>query len=130
MIKAIFEKYDIIRLIKYLFAAGSSFVIDLLLFSLFNYFFNDIVVSTILARVLSSLYNYFLNSRIVFKNYTKNSIIKYYLLVVIQMFISAGIVSLFSNLFDKINDTIIKFFVDVGIFVVNYFIQKEFIFKG
>ena len=78
---------------------------------------------------MSSLYNYLVNSRLVFKSYTKTSIIKYYCLVIIQMFVSAFLVSTFSNLLVNLNDTIIKFFVDVFIFVVNYFIQKEVVFK-
>lgn len=130
MIKSILEKDNIIRIIKYLFSAGSSFGIDLILFSVFNDIFDNIVLATVFARILSSLYNYFLNSRVVFKSYTKSSIFKYYLLAIIQMFVSAGAVSLLSGLFNKVNDTIIKFFVDIVIFIVNYFVQKEFIFKS
>ena len=115
--------------IKYIFSSGTSFVIDLLLFSLFNYFIKDIIISTIIARILSSLYNYFLNSRLVFKSYTKSSIYKYYILVIIQMFVSAFLVNGLSSLFSQVNDTIIKFFVDVVIFIVNYFIQREVVFK-
>ena len=111
MISYIFDKDNIIRVIKYLFSSGSSFVIDLILFSLFNYCFKNIFLSTVLARIFSSLYNYFINSRIVFKNYTRSSIFKYYLLVIIQMFVSAGAVSLVSDLLNKVNDIIIKFFV-------------------
>ena len=124
-----FKVIDIMKGIKYIFSSGTSFVLDLLLFTLFNSLFNNILISTVLARVLSSLYNYFMNSRLVFKSYTKNSIYKYYLLVVIQMFVSAALVSGLSLIFDSINDTIIKFFVDIIIFIVNYFIQKEVIFK-
>ena len=115
--------------LKYIFSSGTSFLLDLGLFTLFNYFFDNIVVATIVARVFSSLYNYFMNSRLVFKNYSKTSIYKYYLLVVIQMFVSAFLVNSISSLFSNINDTIIKFFVDILIFVVNYFIQREVIFK-
>lgn len=123
------NKYDLVKIIKYIFSSGSSFFIDILLFTIFNYFFNNILISTIIARIISSLYNYFINSRLVFKNYTKSSIIKYYCLVIIQMFVSAFLVSMFSNIFIKTNDSIIKFFVDVFIFIINYFIQKEVVFK-
>lgn len=125
---------EIKRIIKYLFSAGSSFVIDLILFTIFNYLLKDlgsisIIVATIIARILSSLYNYFLNSRFVFGNYDKSSIIKYYALVVIQMIVSATSVYLLSMVFAKINDTIIKMVIDVVIFIVNYIIQKRVIFK-
>lgn len=124
-----FKKYDLLRIIKYFFSSGSSFILDILLFSLFNYLFNNILLSTILARIISSFYNYLINSRFVFKKYSKNSIIKYYCLVIIQMFVSGFSVNFISHLLFKINDSIIKFFVDIIIFIINYFIQKEVIFK-
>lgn len=120
---------DIKKGIKYVFSSGTSFIIDLVLFTIFNYFIKNILISTIIARVLSSLYNYFMNSRLVFKSYSKGSIYKYYILVVIQMFVSAFLVSILSSIFGGINDTILKFFVDIFIFVVNYFIQREVVFK-
>ena len=87
-----------------------------------------IFIATALARILSSIYNYLINSRIVFKNKDKKTIIGYFLLVVIQMFASASFVSIFDKLL-KINTTIIKVGVDVVIFIVNYIVQKEIIFK-
>lgn len=122
-------RLDIKKVIRYLFSSGTSFGVDLLLFTIFNYLFNSILIATILARVISSLINYFLNSRMVFKAYSKSSIVKYYSLVIIQMFMSAFLVGQFVTIFDGINATIIKFFVDVIIFVVNYFVQKEVVFK-
>lgn len=129
MIGNLLVKDNIFRVIKYLFSSGSSFLIDLILFTFFNYMFKNILISTVLARILSSLYNYLLNSRMVFKSYTKSSIFKYYILVIIQMFASAFLVSGISYILKGVNDTIIKFFVDVFIFVVNYFVQKEVVFK-
>lgn len=120
---------NIFRVIKYVFSAGSSFIVDLLFFTLFNYLFTKIILATIFARIISSLYNYTINSRLVFKNYSKTSIFKYYILVIIQMIVSAVSVSLLYNLFNNINSTIIKFFIDLIIFVINYFIQKEVVFK-
>lgn len=126
----LFNRDNLLKVIKYVFSSGSSFVIDMIFFTIFNDFiFKNILIATVIARIISSLYNYFVNSRLVFKSYNKSSIFKYYSLVVIQMFISAFCVSILSNLLNDINDTIIKFFVDVVIFVVNYFIQKEVIFK-
>ena len=131
------NKEEIIRIIKYIFSAGSSFIIDLSLFTLFKYLLtksinlDDIVIifiSTTIARVLSSIYNYLINSRIVFKNKDRKTIIGYFILVIIQMIASAAIVSALDNI-TKIDTTIIKFFVDIVIFIVNYIIQKEIIFK-
>lgn len=122
------------EIIRYLLSAGSSFLIDLILFTIFNYLLNPvfntyaIFISTFLARVLSSLYNYFINSRFVFLKYSKKSIYKYYLLVIIQMMISSLLVYVFSN-FIFIHTTILKGIVDIIIFIINYIIQKKIIFK-
>lgn len=131
------DKEEIVRIIKYIFSAGSSFVVDIALFTVFKLILTNtltikdtaiIFIATALARILSSIYNYLINSRIVFKNKDKKTIIGYFLLVVIQMFASASFVSIFDKLL-KINTTIIKVGVDVVIFIVNYIVQKEIIFK-
>lgn len=114
--------------IKYIIGSISSFVIDILLFTLFNNILS-IVLSTIIARIISSVYNYIINSKMVFKKANKLSLIKYIILVVIQMFASAYIVKFFS-LIIKINTTLIKIVVDAIIFIVNYYIQKKFIFRS
>lgn len=78
---------EFIRIIKYIFSSGSSFLLDLILFTLFEFIFKDIsihiILSTILARIFSSLYNYLFNSRFVFKKYNKKTIIGYYLLTMV-----------------------------------------------
>ncbi len=136
MLKELLNKEEIIRMIKYTISAGTSILLDLFLFTVFHYCMMKgikeetivIILSTILARIISSLYNYFINSRLVFKNKNKNTIIKYYILVVIQMIASGILVSIAKKIIPG-NITVIKFFVDVGIFIVNYFVQKKIIFK-
>lgn len=128
------KKNNAIIIIKYIFSSGTSFLIDLILFTIFNIMFIglgniSIIVSTILARIISSLYNYFFNSRLVFGKYNKSSIYKYYGLVLIQMINSAIFVYLLCFIFSNVNETIIKFFVDLIIFIINYIIQKQVIFK-
>ncbi len=123
-----------IKLIKFIFSSGTSFILDLILFTLLNFLLKKtfqaeaILVATILARILSSLYNYFLNSRFVFKSFTKTSIIKYYILVIVQMIVSALIVYLINKYLKIISPTIIKFNIEIILFIINYFIQKNFIF--
>ena len=133
----IINKEEIVRIIKYIFSAGSSFAIDVALFTVFKLLLTNaltisdikiIFISTTLARVLSSIYNYLINSRIVFKNKSRNTIIGYFLLVIIQMVASASFVSIFDKLLN-INTSIIKICVDIIIFIVNYIVQKEIIFK-
>ncbi len=130
------SKKETKKIIKYIFSSGTSFVIDLLLFTIFNHLLKNIfhietiILATIFARILSSLYNYLINSRFVFKHYSKNSIIQYYILVIIQMMISAISVYIINKLFISLNVTVVKFFIDIIIFIVNYIIQRNIIFKS
>lgn len=130
------KRKNIIEIVKYIFSAGTSFALDLILFTIFNLIFKtfmgsfSIIAATFLARFLSSLYNYFINSRYVFKKYNKSSIYKYYALVVLQVIVSAVSVYTLNKVFTSTNATIIKFFVDIIIFIINYLIQKFYIFKS
>lgn len=121
--------------IKYIVSALSSFVLDILLFALFMHLLPDdishkIIVSTIIARVISSLYNYMINSKMVFKKAGNNAIIKYFILVVIQMFASGFFVDILSENVFSFNPTWVKVIVDSVIFIVNFFIQREWVFKN
>ena len=130
------NKEEIVRILKYVFSSGTSFVLDLLLFTIFQWIFSNINLSTMLciflatifSRIMSSLYNYFMNSRFVFNNKDIKTIVAYFILVIIQMFMSAFLVSLIERIV-LINTTIIKFFVDIVIFIINYIVQKTIIFN-
>ena len=121
---------------KYIISSFSSFIIDILLFTLFVALFKDkfidyILISTILARIISSSYNYLLNHKFVFKSQKNNrqTIFKYYTLVILQMALSGLLVTL---LVDKlmINETIVKICVDTILFFISFFIQRKFIFDN
>lgn len=121
--------------IKYIFSAISSFALDIVLFAIFmkvlpNSTPHRIITSTIIARVISSLYNYLVNSKLVFKKSRKSSIVKYFILVIIQMFASGFIVDILSKNVFSFSPTLIKVIVDSIIFVVNFFVQREWVFKN
>lgn len=122
--------------VKYIFSSLSSFIVDLLLFAIFIKMLlnidigitTKIFLATIMARILSSVYNFGLNSKVVFKNKSKKSIVKYFILAIFQMIMSAMIVS---KLFDmlNVNSICIKIIVDTIIFIVNFIVQREWVFK-
>ena len=124
--------------LKYIISSGISFVLDLSLFTIFNIILkqnigtNSIFVATILARVISSLINYLLNRNSVFKKNNNmidsTTLVKYYTLVIIQMLISATVVSSLYKIF-SVYELIIKIPVEIILFLINYFIQKIFIFN-
>ena len=124
MIYKLFAKYFLVSL--------SSFVLDIVLFSSIIGMLNidsRILAATILARVASSIYNYLVNSKLIFKNMTIKSLVKYYSLAIVQMFLSGCFVTyLFSLL--SINIIIIKIIVDFLIWIIDLIILREFVFKG
>lgn len=115
---------------KYIFASTSSFVLDILLFTLFNKAFlgAQVFLANAFARCISAPYNYLLNSRWIFSSKNKTSVLKYASLAIIQM-IATG---LFTSFFDMIlpwNTTVIKICVEIVIYIVNFYVQREFVFK-
>ena len=118
--------------LKYIVSATSSFVLDILFFSIFLRFLEnfryDILIATILARILSSTYNFILNYKFVFNKGDKSSVVKYIALVIIQMFVSGYLVTFIVHN-SLINETITKIIVDTIIFIVNFIIQREWVFN-
>ena len=141
MIKEFVEKRKVF--IKYIISAGLSFLIDLILFKFFTVILKfflikniSIIFATIIARIISSLFNYLINRNHVFNNKVEKNkqfidyatCIKYYALVLVQMLVSGTLVSYVYNIIN-LDEIFIKIPVDIIIFIVNYIIQKKFIFK-
>ena len=127
------------KFVKFLFASLSSFVIDILLFHLFVFLFKDsfaalyyITVATVGARVISAVYNYLINYTFVFKSRASKSVslAKYALLAIVQMGLSAGLVSLFVYLIPGAWETLVKVIVDTVLFLLSYSIQQRFVFSS
>ena len=127
--KKLAKKYQMF--LKYIITAVISFLIDISFFALFNTYIRlDELPSTILARCISSPANFFLNKKKVFKSdeKTKIAIIKYFTLVIIQMFVSGILVEEICN-FVSFNAIFIKMPVEIVLFICNFLIQKMLIFK-
>jgi len=130
--------YSLIFKSFFLFICSSlaSFIIDIGMFQLFMMFFKRIGMSgayivgaTISARVVSSLFNYFVNKTVVFKNMTgKRSVLKYYILCVCQMLVSAGSVNGIYHAFHA-PEVLIKVVVDSLLFCISYQIQQRWVFS-
>lgn len=133
MIRDFLEKHTFV---KFFLSSGSSFLLDLLLFQLFLAVFkplfqnNYIFFSTVCARIISSVYNYTINRLFVFQsqNSIRRTVFQYFLLCIVQMSVSAYSVTILYS-FLKIKEVIIKTFVDVILFIVNFLIQKYLIFS-
>ena len=117
--------------LKYFIVAFSSFILDIVLFGFMFRIFDinsKILAATIMARVVSSIYNYLVNSKLVFKDMSFRSLAKYYILAIIQMFISGCFVTYFYSLLN-INVIIIKIIIDFLLWIINLIIQRKIVFS-
>ena len=121
--------------VKYILSSIISFVVDIVIYKIvFDLLINNlanytIIISTIIARIISSLVNYRINKNTVFKTSNNKSIIKYYILCFIQMIVSAILVEIIYNLFNRNYEVLIKLVIDSIIFLINFKVQKEWVFK-
>lgn len=127
-----YSNKEIKNVLKFTFSSFSSYVGELFIFILLMMWLKPfishmaIIVSSIIARMCSACYCYFFNSRLIFG--TKNaSMTKYNCLIVIQMLLSALCIFCLAHII-LIKETYIKMFVDTILFVISYYIQKNYIF--
>ena len=112
----------------------SSSVIDLSLFAILCALLREkggyILIATALARIVSATYNYIVNYHIVFssKEQHKKATIKYIVLAIIQGALSAILVNNLVALVGAAFEVIVKIIVDVSLFVISFYIQREFVF--
>lgn len=123
---------------KFIFSSLSSSVVDLLIFTFFCYALSNIQVletgyillATICARILSATYNFLINYKIVFKsrNRTWKAILRYALLAVAIMLVSGFCVT-YLHMWIPVTEVLIKIPVDLILFLVSFFVQREFVYK-
>ena len=132
--------HDTVRILalmlKYIASSCASFITDIVVFSLLHSLAGlGILVSTVIARVVSSVLNFTLNKKLVFKSDTPLfiTLVKYYALALPTMLISAfgtGILSVLLQVPESsFIITLIKIVVDTLLFIVNFNVQKKWIFK-
>lgn len=139
--RPIVDSYKIARvffgeIIRFLFSSLSSAAVDVGLFAILCNILKSynciyyVLIATIIARIISSAYNCIFNYKIVFNSSKdkKSAAVKYYVLVVVQMINAALLTSGGVFIFPHTPETVIKIFVDIFLFCINYFIQKKFIF--
>ena len=89
-------------------------------------------MATVAARIISAVYNYLINYKFVFKSHASRatSLSKYALLAVIQMALSAGIVTAVVMIFPGSVETVVKAITDTILFLISYSIQQRFVFSS
>ena len=123
------------KFMKYVFSSFSSCVLDLVLFTIFCGMFkgrtgNYIAVSTVLARVISATCNYALNYKVVFESRKKvhTSGVRYLILALIQMGLSALLVTGGCGLLPTVPEVAVKVVVDGVLFFISYAVQQRYVF--
>ncbi|MDD6572302.1 MAG: bifunctional glycosyltransferase family 2/GtrA family protein [Thermoflexaceae bacterium] len=132
-----FKIYGII--IKFLFGSVSSCLIDLGLFTVLKILTSglseriSILISTVVARVFSSFYNYNFNRRAVFDSREKagNTVVRYYILCIVQMMVSYGLVYAANHVFSmgNIMTVVSKAVIDTFLFFISFQIQRVWVFR-
>ena len=132
---------------KFMSASILSFVVDFSLFALLEMWLLplfiqpvligflrcDLIVllATLIARVISAVVNFKLNERFVFNlKKCKGAPCRYVLLCIAVAIVSGVTVGALSTVFPQINSTLIKAPVDVTLFLLNYRIQQDWVFKN
>ena len=123
------------KFMKYIFASFSSCVLDLVLFAIFCSMLkgktgNYVAISTVIARVISATCNYMLNYKVVFESKEKvhTSGVKYFLLAIVQMSLSALLVTGGCGLLPAVPEVAVKIVVDGCLFFISYAIQQKYVF--
>lgn len=128
------------RFFKYILSSCLSSVIDLGAFWLLHLLLGRllgeiaVVVCTAVARAISSFVNFNLNRSVVFasgEGYGR-TMLRYYILCVLQLCVSAALVWLLGKLFAASASwllTLLKAVVDTCLFFVSYQIQRKWVFK-
>lgn len=108
-----------------------SFGVDYAVFAAVNILVpGQLFLSVVSARVISSLFNFSVNHSLVFheKAFNPATFFKYYILVVVVMLCSYGLIYVLSNVL-HINVYFAKVISDAALYLLSFFAQREFVFK-
>ena len=128
--KTVSDSYKVYKeILKYILSSFSCFVIDYILYTLFNIIFKSVVYSNVSARVISSIINYNINEKIVFKSNKKvyKTFIGYFSLVIVILILNTILLSLLVNI--GINKYISKIITEIILSIFSFIVQKLIIFK-
>ena len=124
--------------LKFILVSLSSSIVDIVLFTVFLFVLkhfrggagSQIMIATVLARVLSSLYNFILNYKVVFQSSSSagKTMVKYFCLAVCIMFGSGFLVGQLHRVLPW-PETLIKIPVDLLLFFVSYYVQREYVYR-
>lgn len=117
------------QILKFCASSLLCFAVDYIMFLVFDRLFGGVSgAAYICARFISGGMNYFLNSRFVFKNASAVILVKYFITAVFIAVLGSGGTWLFKELWGMAS-VLCKFLIDLPLFAVSYFAQREFVFR-
>lgn len=123
------KKY--LTVIKYILSSSLATIIDNLSFILLMPYISNIWVLTYIGRFFAVIINFTINKKVVFKSGANvlPCFFKYVGLVIVSGGVSAYFVSVICSGIGQ-TSALVKMGVELGLFFINYFVQKKFIFNG
>lgn len=136
------DSFKIYRIIlAFVFSSAASCLIDYVIFTVLVFWLEPVLTrwlkllaAFLPARVVSSLFNYTMNRKKVFHSEAPmwQTIVRYYMLCVVQAACSYGLIWLLSELFDagSVLEVIFKVIVDTTLFLISFRIQQTWVFAN
>lgn len=126
-------------ILAYFFSSCVSFLTDILLFYVLCHLFGAVLgnlaeaASTVGARIVSSILNFNLNRKTVFESRAdvKKTVLKYFVLAILQVAVSAGVVTALSIALQSTPfiSTLLKILVDTALFLISFRVQRCWVFS-
>jgi len=118
---------------RFSFSSLMSFGIDMSIFAFFLSYLDSIFVATIMARVLSGIFNFTLNKAFVFRTNQSRGLIKEsigYFFLWVTLATSSGLIVSMLQGSDAHIIIPFKVGVDLLLFLIAFYVQKNFIFRA
>lgn len=125
----LYYKYD--EIINYLIAGGLTTFISISSYFLLRFIINNYYINTTISWIIAVIFAFFINRSFVFKSKNNNKPIEFIKFTgsrITTLLIELLLMFIFVKLL-KINDMVVKIFVQIIIIVLNYVISKLFVFK-
>ena len=118
--------------LRFSFSSLLSFGLDITIFAFFISYLESILYSTFIARIVSGLFNFYLNRNFVFQANKKNNLVKEsigYMALWSTLLILSGIIVSSSQGSPTYVIIPFKIIVDLMLFLVAFYVQKNIIFN-
>ncbi|MDD4027817.1 MAG: GtrA family protein, partial [Bacilli bacterium] len=119
------------EMINYLIAGGLTTFISIFSYYLLRFIINDYYINTALSWIIAVTFAFIVNKVYVFKSKNENKLLEYIKFIgsrIATLLIELLLMFIFVKLL-KINDMIVKIFIQVIVIVLNYILSKLYVFK-